>query len=77
MSLEDLAAALGSDGSPAHLAAILGEAGRRVRAAREATPRIVRAEKLCPRCEEVKPSEAFGRNAARPDGLQSLCRVCR
>lgn len=33
--------------------------------------------KRCPGCATTKPVTAFGKNAARPDGLQSLCRACR
>lgn len=32
--------------------------------------------KLCPRCGEAKPHSAYAKNAARKDGLQSLCRSC-
>lgn len=35
------------------------------------------ATKRCPSCETTKPVSAFGKNAARPDGLQSQCRPCR
>jgi hypothetical protein len=40
-------------------------------------PTVIRAEKRCPRCDEVKPGEEFGKNSARPDGLQSICKPCQ
>jgi hypothetical protein len=33
--------------------------------------------KVCPRCNESKPPEAYQYNASAPDGLQSHCRPCR
>lgn len=33
--------------------------------------------KLCSRCGEVKPPEAFGPNRGRKDGLQTYCQPCR
>lgn len=33
--------------------------------------------KRCPKCGEWKPREAFYRDTARADGLQSCCKVCR
>lgn len=33
--------------------------------------------KRCPSCDTTKPLSAFGRNSARSDGLQSMCRECR
>lgn len=36
-----------------------------------------RAEKQCGRCGEAKPITEFGRNASRPDGLQTWCKTCR
>lgn len=77
MSFFDLVGDVEPEDRAAHLAAILGEVGRRVRRHRLAEPRIVRAAKRCPSCEEVKAADEFGRNAARPDGLQSVCRACR
>lgn len=32
--------------------------------------------KRCPRCAESKETSAFGRNKAKSDGLQSMCRAC-
>lgn len=32
--------------------------------------------KWCPKCARDLPRDAFGPNAARPDGLQAQCRVC-
>jgi hypothetical protein len=32
--------------------------------------------KRCPRCEDEKPTEAFSRNRAKPDGLSHWCRAC-
>jgi hypothetical protein len=60
-------------------ASILRQDIQRRRRAAEAAhePHIVREEKYCPRCDEVKPVEAFGKNSARPDGLQSMCKSCR
>lgn len=77
MNLGDLDLDYDEDERAAHFAAMLNEARRRVRRHKEAEPRIVRAEKRCPSCDEVKAAEEFGRNAARPDGLQSVCRACR
>lgn len=34
------------------------------------------ANKLCGRCQQVKPVEAFSKNRNRPDGLQSYCKEC-
>ena len=33
--------------------------------------------KLCPRCGEVKPLSDFSKNAARKDGVHSICKACR
>jgi transposase-like protein len=44
-------------------------------AARE--PRIIRDEKWCPRCGQMKSTEEFGISRARPDGRQGFCRACR
>mgnify|MGYP001618511230 FL=1 len=33
-------------------------------------------QKWCGRCKAFKPTNTFGPNAARPDGLQSYCREC-
>lgn len=33
--------------------------------------------KRCPKCGTEKPLAEFGRNARRPDGVQSECRSCR
>lgn len=33
--------------------------------------------KTCPKCTESKPVDAFGRNRAAYDGLQTWCQVCR
>lgn len=30
----------------------------------------------CPKCETIKPVEAFGANRANPNGLQFYCRTC-
>lgn len=59
---------------PAHLAAILGEVGRRVRASNVTTQE---ARKRCPRCQETKPLTAFGLHSSRSDGRQAICRICR
>jgi rubrerythrin len=32
--------------------------------------------KLCARCGLEKPTDAYGKNAGRPDGLQTYCRSC-
>lgn len=77
MTFDDVVRQLDADERAAHVAAMLNEARRRVRRHKDAEPRIVRAEKRCPSCDEVKAAEEFGRNAARPDGLQSVCRACR
>ncbi|RSN65349.1 hypothetical protein DMH01_02875 [Amycolatopsis sp. WAC 04182] len=54
------------------------EKGRAFLAAEAANaPRIIREAKRCPSCRVEKPVAEFGRNAARPDGLQSVCRACR
>lgn len=48
---------------------------RWLRAAEAASgPRIVRTAKRYPSCRTEKPVAQFGRNSARPDGLQSVCR---
>lgn len=77
MTFDDVVRQLDADERAAHVAAMLNEARRRVRRHAEAEPRIVREAKRCPSCAEVKAAEDFGRNAARPDGLQSACRACR
>ncbi len=33
--------------------------------------------KLCPRCGEVKPLEAFAKHSGRRDGRQVYCKTCR
>ncbi len=33
--------------------------------------------KKCSRCGEELPVVLFGKNAAKPDGLQSWCKLCR
>lgn len=33
--------------------------------------------KYCPACETTKPFEDFSKNKAKPDGLQSVCKVCK
>lgn len=33
--------------------------------------------KLCRKCDTVKPLSEFGKNRARKDGLQDLCKPCR
>lgn len=33
-------------------------------------------QKLCPRCNTAKPTEAFGRNIRDPKGLNSYCKAC-
>lgn len=35
-----------------------------------------RTEKRCPRCQETKPRSEWGKNAASPDGLHSMCKAC-
>jgi hypothetical protein len=77
MNLDDLVRDYDEDERAAHVAAMLNEARRRVRRHEAAEPRIARTEKRCPSCKEVRAAEEFGRNAARPDGLQSICRACR
>lgn len=74
MTLSSLTAHLGDDAD--HLADILGEAARRVRAS-SSGPRLVREEKRCPRCETVKPIDDFGVDRSRPDGRHGFCRACR
>lgn len=36
-----------------------------------------RGLKRCPMCEEIKPFDAYNSNAARYDGLRSICRACQ
>ncbi|MGW5239918.1 hypothetical protein ACWEOW_13380 [Monashia sp. NPDC004114] len=33
--------------------------------------------KRCGACERLLPASSYGRNAARPDGLQTWCKQCR
>lgn len=73
MTTSDLVGHLDPEDRADALAAILGEIRRRTRAARARETHT----KRCPRCQEVKPYSEFGRNAARGDGLQSVCRACR
>ncbi len=40
-------------------------------------PGTIPTMKFCPRCRREKRLDAFGRNARRPDGLQSYCTECR
>lgn len=71
MTTLDLVGHLDPEDRAAHLAAILGEVGRRVRAAPP-----VPSVKACSRCKEEKPTDAFARDRNRKDGLQPSCRVC-
>lgn len=34
-------------------------------------------EKLCPKCNQIKPTTEFHKNACKPDGLQNHCKSCR
>lgn len=33
--------------------------------------------KNCPKCNQVKPPEDFGKHSSRPDGLQGCCKICK
>ena len=33
--------------------------------------------KTCPKCKEEKPSDLFGRNRSKNDGLSSWCKSCK
>ncbi len=33
--------------------------------------------KTCPGCNTSKPDNAFGKHKRRPDGLQTVCKVCK
>lgn len=48
-----------------------------VTSARQLKPRVSVSEKVCPTCNESKPSRLFGRDGSRPDGLSSQCKRCR
>ncbi|WP_170223770.1 endonuclease VII domain-containing protein [Nonomuraea turkmeniaca] len=37
---------------------------------------VPEAHKYCPRCEEVKPENEFGRNRAEKSGLTAYCKPC-
>lgn len=67
---------LDEDDREAALSILRVEIARRRRRA-AAIETVVRTEKKCPACATVKAASEFGRNAARADGLQSLCRACR
>lgn len=41
-----------------------------------ATDKVMPSEKMCPECETWKPSDAFGRDRGRRDGLARVCRDC-
>lgn len=41
----------------------------------QASPTVI--EKLCSRCNTVKPAEQFCRNRCRSDGLDSMCAICK
>lgn len=32
--------------------------------------------KHCPKCDQDKPLDTFGKNRSRPDGLQAWCKLC-
>lgn len=40
-------------------------------------PVVTPKEKLCKKCQRVKPASAFHRHAAKPDGLHVTCKACR
>ena len=37
---------------------------------------LIKDTKLCPKCDQDKPLEAFSKSAARKDGLQYQCKDC-
>ncbi len=55
---------------------ILRESAARRRRQRATDAGFPEDWKRCFRCTEWKPSEAFGPNAARPDGRQAYCSPC-
>lgn len=61
------------DGSDNEAARLTEAALRRIawRKARKATT------KVCSRCKEEKPLEAFGKDVSRRDGMAVYCRACR
>jgi hypothetical protein len=79
VSIQELVGSIADPAEREHAAAVFRHAvARRLRAAEAASgPRIIRTEKWCPSCRTEKPVADFGRNSARPDGLQSVCRACR
>ncbi|MEQ0558326.1 hypothetical protein ABJI51_04525 [Amycolatopsis sp. NEAU-NG30] len=79
MSLQELVGSIADPVEREHAASVFRHAvARRLRAAEAASgPRIIRAAKRCPSCRTEKLVAEFGRNGARPDGLQSVCRACR
>ncbi len=40
------------------------------------SPPAMEGEKICPRCQVLKPYVAFGRDSARRDGLKPSCKEC-
>lgn len=79
VSLRELVGSIADPAEREHAAAVFRHAvARRLRAAEAASgPRIIRTAKRCPSCRTERPVTQFGRNSARPDGLQSVCRACR
>ena len=71
MSYASLFAHLDPEDRAAALSTLRHDIARRQRAASR------EGEKRCPACATVLPVSDFGANAARPDGLQSVCRACR
>lgn len=49
----------------------------RCRAKRRERPKEIPSEKVCYRCQERLPADAFGKNGWQPDGLQGMCKACR
>jgi len=39
--------------------------------------RLFNGSKLCPRCGNWKPTNAYGKDQSRIDGLHGHCKVCR
>ena len=62
-------------------AQIAHEIARRFRAQNVAEALQAKADalglKTCPICQQTKPILDFGRNVARGDGRQAICRACR
>ena len=86
MALDHLFAHLDPDEREAALSILRVQVARRRRRAAEAArarpirplrPIVVPAEKRCPRCQQIRPATEWGLNRARPDGLQTYCKICR